>query len=96
MPPTAPSPAPSPAPDLPRNLNAPASNQRVNLLVKSTLLAEARRYNVNISDVLNVALYRHVRQVRREQWLADSYPGIAIYNRRVEADGLLSDALWDD
>ena len=96
MPPTASPTAPSPAPDLPRNLSAPASNKRVNLLVKSTLLAEARRYNVNISDVLHAALYRHVRQVRRDHWLADSYPGIATYNRRVEADGLLSDAIWDE
>lgn len=82
--------------DLPRNLSAPANFDRVNLRVKSTLLAEARRYDVNLSDVLNAALRKHVRAVRRERWLATHYPAIAIYNRRVEADGLLSDALWDD
>lgn len=82
--------------DLPRNLNAPASYERVNLNVKSTLLAEARRHDVNLSDVLNAALHKHVRAVRRESWLAKHYPAIATYNRRVKADGLLSDALWDE
>jgi post-segregation antitoxin (ccd killing protein) len=82
--------------DLPRNLSAPASFERVNLSVKSTLLAEARRYDVNLSDVLNAALHRHVLAVRREHWLANHYAAIATYNRRVEADGLLSDALWDE
>jgi post-segregation antitoxin (ccd killing protein) len=81
---------------LPCNLSAPAPRQRINLLVKSTLLAEARRHGINISDVLNEALYRHVRQVRRERWLADSYPAIATYNRRVATDGLLIDAHWDE
>ena len=62
----------------------------------ATLLAEARRHDVNLSDVLNAALHKHVRAVRRESWLAKHYPAIATYNRRVKADGLLSDALWDE
>lgn len=53
--------------DLPRNLGAPAPYERVNLSVKSTLLAEARRHDVNLSDVLNAALRTHVRAVRRER-----------------------------
>lgn len=81
---------------LPADLSAPASRKRVNLLVKSTLLAEARRYNVNISDVLNEALHQHVRRVRREHWLANSYPAIAVYNRGVKTDGLLTTVLWDE
>jgi post-segregation antitoxin (ccd killing protein) len=82
--------------DLPRNLSAPGTFERVNLRVKSALLAEARRYDVNLSEVLNAALRKHVCAVRRDRWLAAHYPAIATYNRRVEADGLLSDALWDD
>lgn len=80
----------------PAGLNAPSSRQRINLLVKSTLIAEARRYNVNISNVLNDALDEHVRRVRREQWLASTYPAVATYNRRVETEGLLSTVLWDE
>jgi len=73
-------------------LLAPAERQSINLRVKSTLVAEARRHDVNISEVLNRALLQHLRELRRERWLAASFPAIVAYNRRVD-DGLLLDVL---
>lgn len=77
------------------HLLAPAPLQRINLRVKSTLVAEARLHDVNISDVLNRALFQHLRELRRERWLSESFPAIATYNRRVDDDGLLVDTLFN-
>jgi len=77
-------------------LLAPAPLQPINLRVKSTLVAEARLHNVNISEVLNRALIRHLRELRRERWLADSFAAVTHYNRCVEDDGLLLDVLFND
>lgn len=35
--------------------------------MKACLIAEARRHNVNISEVLGDALFQHLRQLRRER-----------------------------
>jgi post-segregation antitoxin (ccd killing protein) len=81
-------------------LLGPSRLQPINLRVKSCLIEEARRHNVNISEVLCHALFQHLRQLRRERWLAESFPAIATYNRRVDDDGLLLDVLnnyhWDE
>jgi len=69
--------------------------QPINLRVKSTLVAEARLHNVNISDVLNRALIQHLRELRREHWLAASFAAITHYNGRVDDDGLLVDVLFN-
>jgi len=81
-------------------LLGPSRLQPINLRVKSCLIEEARRHNVNISEVLGHALFQHLRQLRRERWLAESFPAIATYNRRVDDEGLLLDVLnnynWDE
>jgi antitoxin CcdA len=81
-------------------LLGPSRLQPINLRVKACLIAEARRLDVNISEVLSHALFQHLRQLRRERWLAESFPAIATYNRRVDDDGLLLDVLnnyhWDE
>lgn len=76
-------------------LLAPAPLKPINLRVRSTLVDEARLRNVNISDVLNRALIRHLRELRREQWLAASFNAVTTYNARVDDDGLLVDALFN-
>jgi len=81
-------------------LLGPSRLQPINLRVKSCLIEEARRHNVNISEVLGHALFQRLRQLRRERWLAESFPAIATYNRRVDDEGLLLDVLnnyhWDE
>jgi len=81
-------------------LLAPSRLQPINLRVKACLIEEARRHNVNISEVLGHALFQRLRQLRRERWLAESFPAIATYNRRVDDEGLLLDVLnnyhWDE
>jgi len=77
-------------------LLAPSRLQPINLRVKASLVAEARRHDVNISEVLNRALLQHLRQLRRERWLADSFAAIHAYNCRVESEGLLLDVLHGD
>lgn len=77
-------------------LLAPSRLQPINLRVKASLVAEARRHDVNISEVLNRALLAHLRQLRRERWLGDAFAAIHAYNVRVENEGLLLDALADD
>jgi antitoxin CcdA len=76
-------------------LLAPSRLQPINLRVKASLVAEARRHDVNISEVLNRALLQHLRQLRRERWLGDAFAAIHAYNVRVENEGLLLDVLND-
>jgi antitoxin CcdA len=76
-------------------LLAPSRLQPINLRVKASLVAEARRHDVNISEVLNRALLRHLRELRRERWLAASFAAVTAYNARVDDDGLLVDVLFN-
>lgn len=69
----------------------PAKKRAVNLFVDATLLDEARRLRVNLSETLERRLHTIVRAELERRWLDDNRVALDAYNRRVAEQGLLSD-----
>jgi antitoxin CcdA len=72
----------------------PAPRRAVNLRIDGELLRQARVLKLNLSQVLDEALRKRVKEARRESWFTSSAPAIDAYNRRarqyVELSGWLS------
>ncbi len=69
--------------------NAPKKS--TNLTVDQELLAEARRFKINISATLERALAVEVKTRRRQEWLAQNKESLEACNRYVDKHGLFSD-----
>ena len=70
-----------------------APKKSANLSINSSLLAQARTLNINLSATLEQALAETVRQRQRELWLAENQQAIAAYADFVEENGVFSDGL---
>lgn len=77
----------------PRFVAAKVRKRAANLSVKSELLEEAKRLNLNLSAVLEAALHEAIRQNQREEWLARNRRALEAYNEHVEKHGVFSDGL---
>ncbi len=77
--------------DLTYDITAPKKS--ANLSINSSLLAQARHLNINLSATLEQALADLVRQRQRELWLAENREAIAAYAGFVEENGVFSDGL---
>ena len=64
----------------------------VNVAISAELLEAARVCGINISATLEAALVQRLRELRREQWLAQNAASIDAYNRDVEEHGVFSDS----
>ena len=69
----------------------PAEKRAVNLFVDVTLLDEARRLRINLSETLEHRLRTMVRVELEKRWLHENRAAIDAYHRRVAEHGLLSD-----
>jgi antitoxin CcdA len=67
--------------------------QAVNLSISRELLNRARSGDLNLSNILEVALEQKLEQQARELWLAENRAGIEAYNEQVEKHGVFSDGL---
>lgn len=70
-----------------------APKKSANLSINSSLLAQARSLNINLSATLEQALAEVVRQRQRELWLAENQEAIKAYADFVEENGVFSDGL---
>ncbi len=64
-----------------------------NLSIDSGLLEQARRLNLNLSQVLEAGLAESIRRHEREQWLEKNRAALDAYNEHVEKHGVFSDGL---
>ena len=64
-----------------------------NLSVDGALLDDAKRLNLNLSQVFEAGLSAAIRQRQREKWLKDNRAALDAYNAHIEADGVFSDGL---
>ena len=64
-----------------------------NLSVDGTLLDDAKRLNLNLSQVFEAGLNAAIRERKREKWLQDNRAALDAYNEHIEADGVFSDGL---
>jgi len=61
-----------------------------NVSLRSDLAKRARALKINLSQLLETALEERIRQIEREQWLAENQEAIEGYNRRVAKQGVFS------
>ncbi|MCC6472800.1 MAG: type II toxin-antitoxin system CcdA family antitoxin [Burkholderiales bacterium] len=64
-----------------------------NLSVDAELLQEARRLDLNLSQVLESSLALAIRERKAEEWLARNRAALEAYNEHIERDGVFSDGL---
>jgi antitoxin CcdA len=74
-------------------INQAAPKKSANLSINADLLQQAKQLNINLSQTLEHHLAEIIRQVRREQWLAENKNALEEYNRRIELRGTFSDGL---
>ena len=64
-----------------------------NLSVDDSLLDQARRLKLNLSQVFEASLTEAIRQRQREEWLRKNSAALDAYNEHVEKHGVFSDGL---
>lgn len=62
--------------------------QRLNVTVRADLIERARQQGLNLSSVLEESLTERLRQADGERWLTENAEAIALYNARIERNGL--------
>lgn len=73
--------------------NPAAPKKSANLSLNADLLQQAKQLNINLSQTLELHLTEIIRQVQRDQWLAENQEALQAYNRRIEKQGMFSDGL---
>ena len=63
----------------------------VNVSLSADLLAEAKEFGANLSQVLEKALKAELRTQREHKWRKENRKAIEDYNRHTRKHGLLSD-----
>jgi antitoxin CcdA len=82
-----PGPAPGPAP-------APARRARktpTNLSLRTDLVQRAKALGMNLSEVLESALEKAIREAEQARWLAENEAAIDHYNSVIEKYGLFGE-----
>ena len=64
-----------------------------NLSINESLLKEARKYKINLSQTLEKTLLSVITQKKREAWLKNNTEALQAYNERIEERGVFSDDL---
>ncbi|MDP2751225.1 MAG: type II toxin-antitoxin system CcdA family antitoxin [Rhodocyclaceae bacterium] len=68
-----------------------AVKKPANLSVRADLLAEARTYQINLSQTLETALQAKLKKEKERRWLEENKAAIESYNREIAEHGLWSD-----
>lgn len=71
------------------------SNQRrsLNLSVRTDLIDEARRQEINLSRFLENCLLDELKRRWQDRWLEGNREAIDDFNERIEKEGVFSDGL---
>lgn len=67
---------------------AAAPKRATNISLRSDLIDEARRLNINISQACERGLEEQVTKTRAEQWVEENREAIEYWNAYVEEHGL--------
>jgi antitoxin CcdA len=78
---------------LDRTRAARPRKKAANLSVDSKLLEDAKRLNLNLSQVFEAGLEQAIRQRQREDWLKKNRRALDAYNDYVEKHGVFSNGL---
>lgn len=72
---------------------AKARKKPVNVSMDESLVAEARKLNINLSQVLEKAVVSELREAKRKKWLRDNRRAVQAHNQRVEEQGVFSEGV---
>ena len=78
---------------LTRTITPRRRKKATNLSADESLLDQARRLKLNLSQVFEAGLTEAIRQRQREEWLRKNRAALEAYNQHVEKDGVFSDGL---
>lgn len=70
-----------------------ARRKPVNLTVNQDLLASARKYNLNLSRILEDSLITELKARWQNDWLDENKAAISAYNKRIAKHGVFSDGV---
>ena len=69
----------------------PARKTATNLSLRADLVRRAKELGLNLSDVVDAALERAIRDAEGRAWLAENEEAIGEYNALVAKRGVFSD-----
>lgn len=72
---------------------ATARRKAVNLTINQDLLASARKYELNLSKILEDSLITELKLRWQDEWLDENKDAISAYNKRITKHGVFSDGL---
>lgn len=67
-----------------------------NLSIDETLLSEARAAGINLSETLETALRRRLKEERAQAWLRENADAIRAYNESIAETGTFAEQLLDE
>jgi len=73
--------------------NPAAKKKAANLSINESLLQQAKKLNINLSQLLEQRLVEHLREAFQKNWLEENHAAIDAYNQRIEHNGVFSDGL---
>ena len=75
------------------NYDETARRKPVNLTINQDLLASARKYELNLSKILEDSLITELKARWQHDWLDDNQAAISAYNKRIAKHGVFSDGV---
>ena len=75
------------------NYEETARRKPVNVTVNQDLLASARKYQLNLSKLLEESLITELRKRWQDDWLDENKAAISAYNKRIRKHGVFSDGI---
>lgn len=64
--------------------------RRLNLSIRETLIADARKEHLNLSRFLEEKLEQALREKRGRRWAEENREAIEHHRQRIERDGMLN------
>lgn len=69
----------------------PVDRETVELSIDTSLVADAKAFGFDVSEIAEAALRRQVAQERARRWVEENREAIEANNARIEREGLWCD-----
>ncbi len=76
------------------NKSEKKKKKAINLTIREDVLLDAKSLNLNTSKAAEAGIMAAIKQAQETQWLKENKPAIEAYNKRIAAEGLLIQPLW--
>jgi len=62
--------------------------------IRADIIADAKAYKINASEVSEAALAAAVKKAKEEEWIKENRGAIQAYNERIRTHGLYLKPYW--